>query len=497
MELEVEKAAMSDSLAEINRRILVIDDNRAIHEDFAKILCRDVVSTAVLAEAEAQIFGDAPDEPTPEIYALDSAYQGQEGLAMIGKALAEQRPYALAFVDVRMPPGWDGIETAMRICQMDPNIQIVICTAYSDYSWNQMRAKIGKTDRLVVLKKPFDTIEVQQLADALTRKWQRAHEANRHLLALQDMIRERSTQLARSGSRWLAAREMPGKEAQKTSPIVEEHLVLENDLRVAIEQRQLSVHYQPLIDVETGRVSSLEALVRWQHPTRGPISPAQFIPIAEASGLILAVGEIVLTSVCKQIRSWLDHGIAVVPVAINVSAMQLQQQNVVELVRAKLREAGVALELLALEITESAVLENVEQNIAPLRALRASGVKIEMDDFGTGYSSLSYVKQLPLDAIKIDRSFIRNLHNSSVDQAIVSAIISMAHSMKLRVVAEGVETEEQLAVIRAHGCDLAQGYLFARPMSADACGNFLAAQAERQVPMDALRDAPRARAMVG
>ena len=496
--METDKnAQMSDSHDAINRRVLVIDDNREIHEDFAKILCRDMASTAVLAEAEAQIFGDVCAERAPELYQLDSAYQGEEGLALVAEALAEQRPYALVFVDVRMPPGWDGIETAMRICRLDPDVQIVVCTAYSDYSWAQMRAKLGKTDRLVVLKKPFDTIEVQQLADALTRRWQRAHDGNRRLATLQELIRERSNELANSGSRWRVGSGALAQAAPVVDATVEERLVLENDLRVALEQQQLRVHYQPLIDIETGRVSSLEALVRWQHPKRGAISPARFIPIAEDSGLILAVGEFVLTTVCNQIRSWLDGGIAAVPVAVNVSAMQLQRQNVVELVRATLARCRVSSNLLALEITESALLENVQQNVAPLQVLRTNGVKIEMDDFGTGYSSLSYLKQLPVDALKIDRSFIRYLHANPIDEAIVSAIIAMAHSLRLRVIAEGVETEEQLAVLRAHGCDVAQGYLFARPMPADECGNFLASAGEREVPVTMLRGVPQPRAVAG
>jgi EAL domain-containing protein (putative c-di-GMP-specific phosphodiesterase class I)/CheY-like chemotaxis protein len=488
--------AMMDSPANINRKILVVDDNRAIHEDFAKILCRDVTSTVALAEGEAEIFGDVSEERATETYQLDSAYQGQEGLAMISKAFAEQRPYALAFVDVRMPPGWDGIETAMRIWQVDPNIQIVICTAYSDYSWAQMRAKLGKSDRLVVLKKPFDNIEVQQLADALTRKWQRAHEGNRHLATLQEMIRERSDELAHGGNRWAVPPDHLVKAAEVVDAAAEEDLVLENELRVAIERQHLSVHYQPLIDVRTNRLSSLEALVRWEHPTRGSISPARFIPIAEDSGLILAIGELVITTVSKQIRSWLDAGVAVVPIAVNVSAVQLQKQNIVELVRTTLRQTRVSTDLLALELTESALIENMEQNIAPLQALRADGVKIEMDDFGTGYSSLSYLKQLPVDALKIDRSFIRNVHKNPIDEAIISAIVAMAHSLNLRVVAEGVETEEQFRVIRAHDCDVAQGFLFARPMAAEECGDFLANAAERVTPTNTTRIVSQPLAMV-
>jgi EAL domain-containing protein (putative c-di-GMP-specific phosphodiesterase class I) len=241
----------------------------------------------------------------------------------------------------------------------------------------------------------------------------------------------------------------------------------------------LSVHYQPLIDIATQRIVSVEALVRWQHPTEGAISPAAFIPIAEDSGLIVPLGEFVLRTVCEQIVRWVKEGLAVVPVAVNVSAVQLQRQNIWQVVRGILAETGMKPTLLELEITESSIIKDAKNHIGQLQGLRHDGVRILIDDFGTGYSSLSYLKQLPIDALKIDRSFINQIATSSVDAAIVSAILGMARSLGLHVIAEGVETAAQFEVLRTHGCDIAQGFLFSRPVPADGCRQLLLDNASR------------------
>jgi EAL domain-containing protein (putative c-di-GMP-specific phosphodiesterase class I) len=225
---------------------------------------------------------------------------------------------------------------------------------------------------------------------------------------------------------------------------------------------------------------SLEALVRWKHATKGWIAPMLFIPVAEESGLILPLGEFVLRTACQQIVDWDREGIAVVPVAVNISAVQLQRQNIVEFVRRILHETAMQPHRLVLELTESALIENMQQHIGELQTLRSGGVGIEIDDFGTGYSSLSYLKQLPVDAVKIDRSFISHIDTNPVDAAIVSAVVAMAHSMQLRTVAEGVETAGQLQVLAAHGCDVAQGYFFSRPLPPEACRTLLSAIGERR-----------------
>ncbi len=464
---------MNKELLDSTRRILVIDDNQAIHEDFAKILRRDLDNTTALAEAEAELFGGAAVESAYAGFQIDSAFQGEQGLAMVRQALAEHRPYPLAFIDVRMPPGWDGIETAARIWQVDPNIQIVICTAYSDYSWKQMLAKLGQSDRLIVLKKPFDNIEVLQLADALTQKWQRANDGNRHLATLQGLLRVRTTDRNTVNEKWGIDDQQLIMAAQAATTHVGQQLVLEHELQHALDAGELSVHYQPLFDIGTQNIVSFEALARWQHPEKGWVSPGLFIPVAEESGLILPLGEFVLRTACEQVVCWEREGLAVVPVAVNISGVQLQRQKIVEFVRAILNETTMRPQNLTLELTESALIENLRQHNDELEALRGDGVRIEIDDFGTGYSSLSYLKELPVDAIKIDRSFVREIATNPVDAAIVHAIVVMAHSMKLRVVAEGVETPEQLRVLRGHGCDVAQGFLLSRPLPAEACGKLL------------------------
>jgi EAL domain-containing protein (putative c-di-GMP-specific phosphodiesterase class I)/DNA-binding NarL/FixJ family response regulator len=477
---------MSKDVPHINRRILIIDDNQAIHEDFSKILCRETTSNPELAEAEAQLFGDIQAEAELSSFQLDSAFQGEQGLKMVLEAQSDGRPYAVAFIDVRMPPGWDGIETAARIWKIDPAIQVVVCTAYSDYSWQQMLAKLGHSDRLVVLKKPFDNIEVLQLADALTHKWQRARDGNRHLAALQQMIRDRTDDMNKDHQLNLGDGEL-AMAAEAANTQVRQQLVLEHELRDALEAGELAVHYQPLVDVATQRIVSLEALVRWKHATKGWIAPMLFIPVAEESGLILPLGEFVLRTACKQIVDWDREGVAIVPLAVNISAVQLQRQNIVEFVRRILLETALQPHNLVLELTESALIANMEQHIGELQSLRSDGVGIEIDDFGTGYSSLSYLKQLPVDAVKIDRSFVSNIDTNPVDAAIVSAVVAMAHSMQLRTVAEGVETAGQLQVLAANGCDVAQGYFFSRPLPPDACRALLSAMGQRRSFTDTVR----------
>jgi EAL domain-containing protein (putative c-di-GMP-specific phosphodiesterase class I)/CheY-like chemotaxis protein len=465
---------MNSGPASINRRLLVIDDNPAIHEDFRKILCRDSQSTLALNEAEAELFGDVAAETTHNAFFIESAFQGEEGLELVRHAMTERRPYALVFLDVRMPPGWDGIDTAVRIWEVDPNVQIVLCTAYSDYSWKEILAKLGRSDRLMILKKPFDNIEVLQLADALTRKWQRAHDGNRHLAALQHMIRDRSAELGgRTTTNIDEGHLEMASEAANTS--VRRQLLLEDELRHSLEAGHVSVQYQPLFNISTRRVTSLEALARWRHPAKGWISPAEFIPIAEASGLIHALGEHVLRTVCLSITRWERDGVPVVPIAVNISAVQLRRGRFLETVRGILRETGASPRYLVLELTESTLIENVQRYADAIQELREDGVGIEIDDFGTGYSGLSYLKQLPVDGIKIDRSFISQIDTNPVDASIVSAIVAMAHSLGLNVTAEGVETTGQLEVLAAQGCDVAQGFLLSRPIDAGACRELLTA----------------------
>lgn len=246
-----------------------------------------------------------------------------------------------------------------------------------------------------------------------------------------------------------------------------ESMQLENDLRHVIERNELELYYQPKIDLTTGRISSMEALVRWHHPELGMIPPGEFIPMAEETGLITTIGYWVLESACHQIRQWQDSGYTDISVAVNLSAVQFSQQDLLKHILNTLNEAGISPGQLELEITESTIMQNIDAAASTMRALHCSGMHISIDDFGTGYSSLNHLKRFPINTVKIDRSFIRDITTDSDDTAIVSAIISMAHSMGLRVIAEGVETGEQLEILRDLQCNEIQGFLFSPPVSAD------------------------------
>lgn len=234
-------------------------------------------------------------------------------------------------------------------------------------------------------------------------------------------------------------------------------------IRKSLECGDFSVHYQPQIDIETEKIIGVEALVRWQHPDLGTISPAEFIPIAEESGLILYIGEFVLRTACQQNKKWQDAGVEPFRVAINISAKQFSQSNIAEVISSVLEETGLAPEFLELELTES-IIQGAISAISKMQELKTMGIHLSIDDFGTGYSSLSYLKLLPVDTLKIDQHFTRNIHNDSKDAALVDTIIQMAHNLELNVIAEGVETLEQLAFLKTKRCNQAQGYYFHKPL---------------------------------
>ena len=239
---------------------------------------------------------------------------------------------------------------------------------------------------------------------------------------------------------------------------------IEGSLRRALERQEFAVHYQPKINLRTGEISGAEALIRWTHPTRGSVSPAQFIPVAEDCGLILPIGNWVLREACKQARIWVDAGLPLGTMGANISAMEFQNENFLEGVFSILEDTGLDPRLLELELTESVLMKRPESTSSVLQALRAKGVRVAVDDFGTGYSSLSYLQKFSIDALKIDQSFVRRITTAPAETTIVTAVISMARSLKLRVVAEGVETLKELEFLQAHQCDEAQGYYFSRPV---------------------------------
>ncbi len=243
-----------------------------------------------------------------------------------------------------------------------------------------------------------------------------------------------------------------------------ERQFIEEGLRRALERRELTLHYQPKVNLLTGAITGAEALIRWTHPTRGSIAPGQFIPVAEDCGLILPIGAWVLREACSQARAWMDAGLPVTSMAVNVSAMEFRGKNFLDSLFAILGETDLDPSCLELELTESVLMKHAEFTAATLQILRKRGVQVAVDDFGTGYSSLSYLQKFPVDALKIDQSFVRQISTAGDDTTIVKAVIGMARSLKLRVIAEGVETVEEVAFLRAYRCEEAQGYYFSPPV---------------------------------
>lgn len=771
-------------------RILVIDDNISVLDAFRKILAPPDSLTEELTELETALFGAAggrsPSRPT---FLVDLVASGKSGRDNVIQACAEGRPYAVAFVDMRMPD-WDGLQTIEALWQADPDLQVVICTAYSDYTWDQIVDRLGRADRWMILKKPLDMIEILQAAVTLADRWRLLHEQRRLVDALERQVEARGTELRRVNrtlrmisrcndalvrslsegdlletvcrriiedgdyalvwigfaaddgkttivpvanagtddgyldflrltwdadgqrcclvgraihdvqpavsrhiaadpmfARWrdealrrgfasavalplrtktevfgnlsiyssvvdafddeevrllqeladdiaygiaslraerrleyqanydiltglpnrslfrdrlqqaiahaaraerqvavillsldrfqsirsalgeeaggvllkafgdrLSSRlragdsvahllgeefaiavtdlgsaddvtgivwklmqaiaetlQVAGHEVYMTSSAgislsstdgddadtllrnaaaalhfakteggntfrfyasdmnarASARLAIETDLRRAMEAQEMLLHYQPKVSMRNGELTGAEALIRWQHPRFGMIPPSDFIPHAEESGLILPLGEWVITEVCRQIRCWTDAGVPVLPVAINVSARQFRQKNLSSILSRALQSNQVDPKLIELEITESALMQDLDTGAAVLRELKETGVQLTLDDFGTGYSSLSYLQRFPVDCVKIDQSFVRELAVNPGDAAICRAVIELAHALQLRVTGEGVETDAQVSYLRRHRCDDLQGYYFSRPMPAD------------------------------
>ena len=251
-------------------------------------------------------------------------------------------------------------------------------------------------------------------------------------------------------------------------------LSLESDLRKAIERNELVLHYQPQADIGSGRILGVEALLRWQHPEHGLIPPGDFIPLAEETGLIVPIGEWVLRTACARNRAWQNMNLPALRVAVNISGRQFRQGDFLEMVYAVLEDTGLDSRYLEIELTESILMQDTTATVRILNELSALGVQIAVDDFGTGYSSLSYLKRFPIDMLKIDRSFVRDLTTDPDDAAIVNAVIALSHNLGIKAIAEGVETPEQLDFLYRHGCDAMQGYCLSRPLPAEAFAHFLA-----------------------
>lgn len=733
-----------------NLRIIVIDDNPSIHQDFMKILIapkKQNESDVELQNLERAIFGDNDTQKYLPEFEIDTASQGKEGVQMIENALNEGHPYALAFVDIRMPPGWDGVETIKHIWALDTNIQVVICTAYSDYTWEETVEQLGRRDNLLILKKPFDNISVRQLACALTKKWQLLQESKQYTDSLEQRINDRTISLKKSlslmratlessadgvlvtsadnkindhnnklsemlkipqsiydsgkfstlieyiitqvndenafkdkiatilgdansvtidnikfkdgrifeyytqpyvhnneviGRVWSfrdvtkrasleqelqyqathdlltglpnrvmmsdrikqaimsaeanhnkvaiffldldrfklindsfsheAGDEILRSVAERLKPCISENetlariggdefvivvdkiindnqlieyankilelfakpfnimsyslklttsigisiypehgksmdLLLRNadsamylskeyganqfqfyteelnrknlekfekeaELRAAIEENEFFLSYQPQFDLNAEKLVSVEALIRWQHPTKGVILPLDFIPLAEETGLIFPIGEWVLRTACKQIKEWQNLGLPHVRVAVNITTKQLRLFNIIDQIKDILEETDLEPQYLELELTENIIINNVDV-IRTIQDLKKIGVQIVLDDFGTGYSSLSYLRDLPVDRLKIDQSYVQNIAANRGDDVIIQAIIAMANNLNMQVLAEGVETQNQLEFLRSQNCSEVQGFYFSKPISAGECEHLL------------------------
>ncbi|AFY50876.1 diguanylate cyclase (GGDEF) domain-containing protein [Nostoc sp. PCC 7524] len=266
---------------------------------------------------------------------------------------------------------------------------------------------------------------------------------------------------------------------------LQERLVLENELYGALERNEMLVYYQPLIDLDSGNIKAVEALVRWQHPTRGLVSPAEFIPIAEANGLIVQIGEWVLRTACAQNRAWQLAGLPPMRMSVNLSARQFEQADLVELVSQILQETGLQPSYLELEVTESFLMTDIHRSVETLNQLRKLGVWLALDDFGTGYSSLNYLQRFPVNMLKIDRSFVQNVVSNIDSAAVTDAIIALAKSLQLKITAEGVETPEQLEYLQQRGCQEGQGFYFSRPIPVEQITELLQQSCQKMQPVAA------------
>lgn len=723
-------------------KIIVIDDNKAIHKDFIKIL--SFTEENKKSDVEQKLFGDTSQKDISILphFQIDTALQGKEGVKLIKKALKAGTPYALAFVDIRMPPGWDGIETIKHIWNVDPEIQVVICTAYSDYSWEETIEQLGKHDNLLILKKPFDTITVLQLAYSLTKKWQLLQERRNYTKILELQVEERTSSLQKllsvtrgtlessadgilvldrdnyvvdcniklleqfnipqsiidtrqgklvmeyisqqaedsnaflamvsdlsqkidtvkiekynfktdliiecysqpytldkkiAGRVWsfrdmtqrvilekqleyqamhdsltglpnrvlmmerlryvlekakrentlfaiiffdldrfklindsighdagdellkiVANRlefmlretdtlarlggdefivivdsikteldagivtthlldsfnsnfEIAGQSLSVTSSAgisvfprdgktigellrnadaamyqaknmgvnqfqfytselgtqIKKKFVLENELHNAVLNNEFMIYYQPQFDIKTKKIASVEALIRWNHPKRGILLPIDFIPAAEETGLIVPIGEWVLKTACEQNKKWQDAGFSPIRMAVNISLKQIKQFDFIQKIKGILDSTGLSPNWLELEITENVILNAIELALSSLPELYAMGIHITLDDFGTGTSSINFLRKIPLDQLKLDRSFIKNINLNTIDEVIIQSIISLAKNLNLEIVAEGVETQKQLEFLRINHCEKAQGFYFSKPITTD------------------------------
>ncbi len=614
------------------RRILVIDDTESIHADFQKILGPQGNGNRGLAAAKAALFG-SPVCSTNKKYhfSISSATQGRQGVELATAARQRNEPYQVAFVDMRMPPGWDGMTTLQHLWEIDPDLQIVICTAYSDFALDQLPNELNADGRLLVLKKPFEPVEVLHLAATLSSKWHVERAATIELEHLEHLVQQRTADIEHAAlhdrltglpnrtllheriSRCIARRlrnasskfallfldfdrfklindsfghevgdqllveisnrlrsairqvdtvsfgplaarhggdeftilleelqsesdaarvaqrilgvlsepySLQGQRVYSTVSVgiatsdrgyetpdeiirdadtamyrakaagrgryvmfdramheeAVQRLSMESALRQAIREETIELHYQPIMRLEDGALSGFEALLRFQHPERGPVPPSEIISIAEETGLIQPLSMCVLKKACDQLADWRSrfpdsHDLLM---SVNFSRKQLIDPDLIARITATVERSGIPPAALVLEITESTLMEDGPGAQRVFEQLKQLGIWLYLDDFGTGYSSLGCIYSIPLNGLKIDRGFIQGVSRQPGHVEVFEAIVSIARAFNLRIVAEGVETTEQYQLLRKLQVDYGQGYLFGKAVPAAAAERLLA-----------------------
>jgi len=610
-------------------RVLVADDEAQIRDAYREILLEAGMSgeTAVFRNLRDRLFTkSASDQAVKQLAARSTVFApvfcggAEAAVAAVRDAIAADDPFAVVFLDMRMPPGPDGVWAAARIRELDPAIEIVICTAYSDVDPAEIGSIVPPEEKLSYLQKPFHPHEIRQMTISLASKWRAEHrivklayfdaltglpnreqsrsrlagalaaaKSDRQMLAIlyldldnfkrvndtlghavgdellslvasrlrhslrsddtagPDAPAARSNHIGRLGGdefivmlpnirspedasavagRLIAELQAPMRIALHTLVITPSigislypadgvdvdtllrnadlamyfakrrgagmwaffdaamnvaalrRFTMESRLRGALERGEFSLYYQPQFDVSTGAVSGVEALLRWTNDELGSVAPIDFIPVAEETGLILTIGEWVLRTACRQAKAWLDEGIPVARMAVNVSGQQFVLKDFPDTVASIIEETGIKASMLELEITESVVMKDEAWAEIGLRQLKELGVLLAIDDFGTGYSSFGRLRHFAVDRLKIDQSFMTSLIDCSDDRAIAAAIIAMSRSLRISVTAEGVETFPQLLFLQEHACHEAQGFLFSRALPAAEARKLLKRAAE-------------------
>ena len=432
-------------------------------------------------QAEAQISRLAyHDALTGLINRFSLQSQLEQALAM---ARREQRAMAVIFLDLDR---FKTINDTMGHAMGDQLLMEVAHRLRENVRDSDIVARLGGDEFVVVLTEVDDATAAARVADKLLQALSRRYRIGEHELHSTTSIglafypndgEDGDTLMKHADAAMYHAKSQGRNNVQfftaELNQTAVKRLKLDHDLRIAVETRQFELHYQPQLDSRTGRTVGVEALLRWRHPREGVVLPAEFIPVAEETGLVLALGEWVLDEACCQLRAWRNAGIGKLTMAVNLSALQLHSATLVNQVARALEKYGLDGDDLELEITESVAMHDPDVSISQLKALRDLGVRLSIDDFGTGYSSLSYLKLLPIHTLKLDQSFVRDIESDSNDVAICTATIALAHSLGLEVIAEGVETEAQRQFLASHHCDFMQGYLFSKPLPADAALAFI------------------------